>query len=123
MEKKLAGLLGAMGALTAIAPSQAAAPSYDEAMRAESYADLLRPIPNAAALLQEANAVAAAEPRPEVMTVQYYHHHHHHHHHHHRFYRPRYYRPILRVPGYYRPRYHHHHHHHHHHHGFGVIIR
>ena len=115
MEKKLAGLLGAMGALTALAPAQAAAPSFDEAMRAESYADLLRPIPNAAALLQEADALAAAEPRPEVMTVQYYHHHHHH-----RFYRPRYYRPILRVPGYYRPRYHHHHHHHH---GFGLIIR
>ena len=120
MEKKLAGLLGAMGALTAITPSQAAAPSFEEAMRAESYADLLRPIPNAAVLLREANALAAAEPRPEVMTVQYYHHHHHHHHHH-RFYRPGYYRPAFRVPGYYRPRYHHHHHHHHH--GFGVFIR
>ncbi len=115
MDKKLAGLLGAMGALTAITPLQAAAP-IDEAMRAESYADLLRPIPNAAALLEASNALAATEPRPEVMEVQYYHHHHHHHHHHQRFYRPGYYRPFR---GYYQPRYHHHHHHH----GFGAFIR
>lgn len=122
MDKQLAGLLGAMGALTAVAPSQAAVPGFDEAMRAESYADLLRPIPNATALLEESNALAAAEPRPAVMEVQYYHHHHHHHHHHHRFYRPGYYGPAVPLRGYYRPRYHHHHHHHHHH-GFGVFIR
>ena len=118
MDKKLAGLLGAVGALTAITPSQAAAPGFDEAMRAESYADLLRPIPNAAALLKESDSLAAASPRPDVMEVQYYHHHHHHHH---RFYRPGYYRPVVPFLGYYRPRrYHHHHHHHHHHHGFFV---
>ena len=109
MDKKLAGLVGVVGALTAIAPGQAATPTLDDAMRAETYADLLRPIPNATALLAKSDAAATAE--PEVIGVQYYYHHHHHHHHH------RYYRPYYAVPsyGYYRPRYYHHHHHHHHH--------
>ena len=115
MDKKLAGLIGAVGALAATAPSQAAVPGIEEVMRAESYADLLRPIPHATALLQESDAAVAAQ--PEVLSVQYYHHHHHHHHHH-RYYRPRYYGPVLVPPRYVRRHYHHHHHH-----GFGVIIR
>ncbi len=118
MDKTLAGLIGAVGALAAVAPAQAA-PALDDVMRAESYADLLRPIPNAAVLLQASDAMAEA--RPEVLEVQYYRHHHHHHHHH-GYYRPRYYGPAYAPPGYYRRGYHHHHHHHHHH-GFGIIIR
>ena len=119
MDKKLAGLGGVMGALAVAAPGQAATPTLDDVMQAESYADLLRPIPNARELLAASDA---AETRaPELMEVQYYHHHHHHHHHH-RYYRP-YYPAYPVARGYYRPRYHHHHHHHHHHHGFGVFIR
>ncbi len=87
MDKKLAGLIGAVGALVAAAPAQAAtaAPvTLDAALQAHSYADLLKPIPNALALLQ-AEALKEDEPVAEgeapVETVQYRHHHHHHHHH------------------------------------------
>jgi hypothetical protein len=102
MDKTVAGLLGAVTAL-AVTPSQAAAPTplgADAAMHAHSYADLLKPIPNALALLK-ASATAEARasvgaPAPEgeatLQDVQY----HHHHHHHHRFFRRRF--------------YHHHHH-------------
>jgi hypothetical protein len=122
MEKKIAGLLGAMAALGTLNAAQAApSPDPTEVLRADSYADLLAPIPNAAALLR---AVDEAKPAPEanVEVAQYYYHHHHHHHHHHAFY-PRYYAPydpygpsVVVVPRY--RRYYHHHHHHHHHHSF-----
>ncbi len=105
MDKTLAGLLGAVGALAAISPTHAATavhPSLDETMQAASYADLLKPIPNATALLKASDAQLAEAPQAEVMAVQY-----HHHHHHHRYYRRRYY---------------HHHHHHHHHHSYRPAI-
>ncbi|MBV8913989.1 MAG: hypothetical protein JOZ05_13235, partial [Acetobacteraceae bacterium] len=53
MEKKLAGLLGAVGALVVSAPGQATPvqPS-DSVMQANSYSDLLKPIPNAAEVLR-----------------------------------------------------------------------
>lgn len=137
MDKKLAGLVGVMGALAVAAPVHAATPNLDDAMRAETYADLLRPIPNAGVLLVKSNAAAmeAHANAPELIEVQYYHNHHHHHHHHNQYERPYY--PAQRgyYPGergyygggreYYRPRYHHHHHHHHHNQqpGFGIFIR
>ena len=111
MDKNVAAVIGAVGALALADPSHAAVSAPvepDNVMRVNSYADLLKPIPNAVALRQalaEARAAEAATAEPEMMTVQYYHHHHHHHHHHH----------------YYRRRYHHHHHHHHH--GIGFIVR
>ena len=92
MDKTLAGVLGAITVLAAQAQAAPAAPpTLDAAMQASSYADLLRPIPNAAALLA---AEPDAEPAATVQTVQYHHHHHHHryrrryhhHHHHHRYY-------------------------------------
>jgi hypothetical protein len=109
MERKIAGLLGAMATLGAVnvaqaAPTPSAAPS--EALRVNSFAELLEPIPNATALLK---AVDEAQPKSSteanVQLAQFYHHHHHHHHH--SFYRR-----------YYAPRYRHHHHHHHHHHNY-----
>jgi hypothetical protein len=108
MDKSLASLIGAVGVMAVAAPSHAAtnmAPALNEIMQVNSYADLLKPIPNAVAMKQafdEAQSSRAAE--PEVLTVQY------HHHHHHRYYRRRYY----------------HHHHHHHHRGIRigpVVIR
>jgi hypothetical protein len=88
MDKTVAGVLGAITAVVAQAhAAPAPSPPLEAAMQASSYADLLRPIPNALALL-----AAAPEPAVTVQPVQY----HHHHHHHHR-----------------RRRYHHHHHHHH----------
>jgi hypothetical protein len=85
MDKTLAGVIGAVGALVATVPAHAAtaAPvTMQGAMQANSYADLLKPIPNALALLQ-AEALAPNEPVAEgearVELVQYHHHHHHHH--------------------------------------------
>jgi hypothetical protein len=118
MEKKIAGLLGAMatlGAFNAAEAAQAPSPAPTDVLRANSFADLLEPIPNAAALLQavdESGPVPSAD--ENVQLAQFYHHHHHHHHHHHSQYR-RYAPRIVVVPRGYR---HHHHHHHHHHHSF-----
>jgi hypothetical protein len=115
MEKKIAGLLGAMAALGAFNAAEAApipAPAPGDVLKANSFAELLQPIPNAAALLK---AVDESRPGPSadenVQLAQFYHHHHHHHHHHHSAYR---YGPVVVVPRYRR----HHHHHHHHHHSF-----
>jgi hypothetical protein len=106
MDKKIAGLVGAISALAPVNAGQAR--EVTEVLNARSYAELLQPIPNAVALLMAADAVnvarakAEAEQDPNVKLAQYgYHHHHHHHrwyhhHHHHRWY-------------------HRHHHHHHHH--------
>ena len=124
MEKKIAGLLGAVAALGALNASQAApAPTPSEILKANSFAELLEPIPNAAALLK---VVDESRPDPSaegnVQLAQYYYHHHHHHHHHHHAFYPRYGYPygyggeVVVVPGY--RRYYHHHHHHHHHHSF-----
>src|ERR1700737_1588828 len=119
MEKKIAGLLGAMATLGAFNAAEAApipSPAPTDVLRANSFADLLEPIPNAAALLQ---AVDESRPAPSadenVQLAQYYHHHHHHHHH--SFYR-RYgyegYGPRVIVVPRYRRYYHHQHHLHHH---------
>lgn len=110
MDKKIAGLLGAVAAIGTLNTAQAApSPAPSDALRANSFAELLEPIPNAAALLQTVDEQAPAESTEgNVQLAQYYHHHHHHHHHHaYRRYVPR----IVVVPR----RYHHHHHHHHHH--------
>ncbi len=101
MDNSIKTLLGAVGALAAAVPAHAAtsAPmTLESAMRADSYADLLKPIPNAVALRDELAASQVAGPvGAEVLSVQYYHHHHHryyhrrfyHHHHHHHFYHRR----------------------------------
>jgi hypothetical protein len=120
MEKRIAGLLGAVATLGAFNAAQAApTPNPTDVLRANSYADLLEPIPNAASLLK---AVDESKPVPSanenVQLAQFYHHHHHHHHHHHGYYRGGYgydaYGPRVVIV----PRYRHHHHHHHHHHGY-----
>lgn len=102
----MVGLLGAVGALVAGANAQATSQpaSPQKILEAASYAELLRPIPNA---LQALKALDA--PNPGVEEVQYY---------------PYYYAPPP-PPVYAYRRYHHHHnryyqryyrgHHHHHH--------
>jgi hypothetical protein len=114
MDKKIAGLMGAVSALATMTAMEAArAQNVTEVLSARSYAELLQPIPNAVALLMAADAVNAARAKgeagqnPNVKLAQYgydYHHHHHHHrwyHHHHHHHHHHW--------------YHHHHHHHHHH--------
>jgi hypothetical protein len=122
MDKKVAGLAGVLtvssfAAAHAAVPAQTAVPAQ-AISRANAYAELLKPIPNAAEELKKADAAtqAQASQRKAEAKVQlaqywggdggyYYHHHHHHHHHHHGYY---WQQPL------YPPRYHHHHHHHHH---------
>jgi hypothetical protein len=94
MDTKIVGVLGAVAAVTSLGGAQAAAPNPD-LMRANTYAELLDPIPNAVKLLIADDAALAAKPeaaKPGDMQVAR-----HHHHHHHRYHR----------------RHHHHHHHHH----------
>jgi hypothetical protein len=109
MEKRIAGLLGAVATLGAFNAAQAApiSPPPTDVLRANSLADLLEPIPNAAAVLQAVDESApAASADGNVQMVQFHHHHHHHHH--------AYRRVVPRIV--IAPRRHHHHHHHHHHH-------
>ena len=108
MGKKIAGLLGAMATLGAFNAAQAApiSPAPTDVLRANSFADLLEPIPNAAVLLQAVDESGPVTSADENIQLAQYHHHHHHHHHGYRRYVPR----LIVVP-----RRHHHHHHHHHH--------
>jgi G3E family GTPase len=118
MEKTTAGLLGALAGLATIGTAQAApVPPAHEVMHAASYAELLKPIPNAAEILKASDAelLAHANSPARLQQAQYYNspppdYHHHHHHHHHHYY------PPPPPPPYY------HHHHHHHHHQGGVTI-
>ena len=108
MDKSVLGLLGGASALAlASGAASAAASPMSEASGlrpAQSFAELLDPIPNAVNTLraQEENA-GNAESEPLQLAQYYYgyphHHHHHHYRHHHQYY--------------YYPRHHHHHHHHH----------
>jgi len=99
------------------AAQAAPAPAPVDVLQANSYADLLKPIPNAAATLRAVDEQAPTQSTDaNIQLAQFYHHHHHHHHgyyhhHHHGYFGP----PVVVVP---RRRYHHHHHHHHHHHGY-----
>jgi hypothetical protein len=87
MDKKIAGLLGAAAALTAISAAQAAPLEPATLRQPTSYRDLLEPIPNALAALKADEAMRAeASPAAKLELVQYHHHHHHHHHHHNAFY-------------------------------------
>ena len=107
MDPKIAGLLGAVAGLATMNTAQAAtspAPNPAEALQASSYADLLAPISDAAAVLEADNAAraTAAERLNEVELAQGY-------------YYP-YYSPPPPVYRYDYPAYNYHHHHHHHHH-------
>jgi hypothetical protein len=108
MDKKIAGLLGAVAALSTLGAAQATpATGTPDALTANSYADLLEPIPNAAKTLQALDEQTPAKSAEgNVQVAQMHRHHHHHHHSHWR-------RGPVVVIG--RHRHHHHHHHHHHH--------
>jgi hypothetical protein len=115
MDKKIAGVIGAITGLAVLDSAAQATPAVTPDsgnLNARSFAELLDPIPNAVAALRAADAAAAREARDESaggqtegVQVAGYHHHHHryYHHHHHRYY--------------------HHHHHHHHHRVIRRIIR
>ena len=65
MDKTLAGLIGAAGLLATSAQAATAPPlTIGDAMQAQSYADLLKPIPNASALLKASDAAPARTAEP-----------------------------------------------------------
>jgi len=84
MDKKLAGLVGAVSTLALVGTSTAQAhtsPPSDQEVA--SYADLLKPIPNAKAKLaaEDAHRTSTMDGPASVQVAQDHHHHHHHHHH------------------------------------------
>jgi hypothetical protein len=106
MDKKIAGLLGAVAAISSMTSANAAAPGPAETLQATSYADLLNPVPNAVAQLIADDAARATRSRGggelDVAQIRVVADHHHHHHRYHRRHR---------------------HHHHHHHSNFMAIPR
>jgi hypothetical protein len=93
LDKKMAGLLGAVAALGTLGTAQAT-PAPTDVLAANSYAELLQPVPDASARLKALDEHQSTAPGGRPIQLAYHHHHHHHHHH--------------------RRRHHHHHHHHHH---------
>ena len=109
MDKKLAGLLGAVAGVATLGGAHAAAPQNGPVSplpAATSYAELLQPIGNATELLAADDAVRVQQSDSRVRVAEDHHHHHHmkiivkhhHHHHHHK-------KIIIKKS-------HHHHHHH-----------
>jgi hypothetical protein len=88
MDKKIAGLLGAVGALAALDTAQATnAVDPTAVLQAQSYADLLNPISNASTTLEAVDEVGGNGTMQIAENAHHHHHHHHqrrrHHHHHH----------------------------------------
>ncbi len=114
MDKLIAGLLGTVAGLATIGTSQASTVPIANSLETKpalSYAELLAPIPDAAALLKADDAARAREQQSEpVQVAQVYYN---------PYYSPYYYNYYNPYYGsyygtYYRRYYHHHHHHHHH---------
>jgi len=98
MDRTTLGVAAALSAAIALPAggANATAPTQSAVPQAQSFAELLDPVPNASERLRLADAQEAA---PRLILAQYVNPQHHHHH---RRWRRR--------------RIHHHHHHHHHHH-------
>ena len=95
MDKRIAGLLGAVAGLATIGTAQAAInpAAVPDTLQASSYADLLTPIAHPIALLKADDAARApkpaAEPAADFQVAAAYHHYHtysrnYHHHHYNR---------------------------------------
>jgi hypothetical protein len=127
MKSRIAMLAGVAAAALASSAAIASPAAADPIPHAESYADLLEPVPDAMQRLQVHDELVGA-PAAQVQTVQYWRdgrdrydrgdrdrgrYEHHHHHHSSRWYRSHGYG--WSNGGWYqgRPRYEHHHHHHH----------
>lgn len=78
MKKLTALLLGGVAAMLTLNAVQAAPIAPAAAPAAQSYAELLQPIPNAATALQADDALRAQQPKVELAQYRGYHHHHHH---------------------------------------------
>jgi hypothetical protein len=85
MDKKIAGLLGAAAALSAMTTAAEAMPAQTQGLATPvTYADLLAPVPNAVAALKADDArLIRVDDKKIIIKKKKSHHHHHHHHHHH----------------------------------------
>jgi hypothetical protein len=89
MDKKIVGLIAAIGSVAPMSAAQAAVSPLEvsQVMNARSFAELLEPIPDASAILKMADETPVLDARDSVMAMDHHHHHHryrnHHHHHHH----------------------------------------
>ena len=86
MDKKIAALLCAAAALTTVGGAQATTAPAAGSEAVTSYRDLLKPIPNALAVLKADDERISQNPVRNTQVAQYHHHHHHHNHHHHNGY-------------------------------------
>jgi hypothetical protein len=78
----MAGLLGAVAALGTLGTAQATpAPAPTDVLAANSYAELLQPVPDASARLKALDEQQSTAPGGRPIQLAYHHHHHHHHHH------------------------------------------
>lgn len=61
MDKKIAGVIGAIATLGTVGGANAATPPADpiDILKAESFSDLLKPVPNAVAALRAIDSAAA----------------------------------------------------------------
>src|SRR5271165_1884900 len=96
MDRTLIRLLGTSALVLAggAQASAAAAPGGDSVglKPAQSFAELLDPIPNASGVLRaEDRRADSVDDQPVEMAQGYYHHHHHHYHHHHYHHHHHYY--------------------------------
>lgn len=114
MDKTTAALLGAVASVATMGAAQAAAPPVpnpSDALQATSYADLLSPVENAAAVMKADDAARVQQAQP----VEYYrygnygnyggygpprgYNHHHHHHAYYRHYHHHHHSSYVGVPG------------------------
>lgn len=82
MKPYLSFLLASAAVVLTAGASQAATAAPSNIPAAQSYADLLDPVTDAASVLTADDLARAQQPKPLLQLVQYHHHHHHHHHHH-----------------------------------------
>lgn len=114
MDKTKLGLMGAISSLVALPMGASAAVPREPALPpAQSFSDLLQPIPNAVEKLKTSDAQELANARGAELIQTRWHHHHHHHAHYYRRWRRSYWG--YSYAPYFWGRYHRHHHHHHHH--------
>ena len=84
MDKRIAGLLGAVGALASLLGAGAASAADSAAMlKVQSYAELLNPIPNAKAVLAAVDETQDRTGKSFEVAEHHHHHHHRRHRHHH----------------------------------------
>ena len=89
MQSKLVGAVGVLSAFVTFDVSRAATPvasNVSEFLKPQSFAELLNPVPNARALLDDVDEAQSKQRKANPQLAQYYPYYHHHHHHHHHGY-------------------------------------